>query len=86
MIPNSIPVPDVLHFAPDGTGAGLYTEVIDLQQIGRLDMSRASHIEFNSESQQWEVYDFTGHWLFADPSREACLHWERRHFNQTSSF
>ena len=87
MIPNPspIPVPDVLHFAPDGTGAGLYTEVIDLQQIGRLDMSRASHIEFNAESPQWEVYDFTGHWLFTDPSREACLHWERRHFNQPSS-
>lgn len=81
----TIPVADVLHFAPDGTGAGLYTEVIDLQQIGRLDMSRASHIEFNSESQQWEVYDSTGHWLFTNPSREACLHWERRHFNQTAT-
>jgi hypothetical protein len=89
MIPNPIPVPvpvaDVLHFAPDGTGAGLYTEAIDLQQIGRLDMSRASHIEFNAESQQWEVHDFTGRWLFADPSREACLHWEHQHFNQNSS-
>lgn len=89
MIPNPIPVPvpvaDVLHFAPDGTGAGLYTEAIDLQQIGRLDMSRASHIEFNAASQQWEVHDFTGRWLFADPSREACLHWEHQHFNQHSS-
>ena len=82
MTPN--PTPDVLHFAPDGTGAGLYTEAIDLQQIGRLDMNRASHIEFNSESQQWEVYDFTGRWLFADPSRATCLQWERRHFNQPS--
>ena len=75
-------IPEVLHFQPDGTGAGLYTEAIDLQQIGRLEMSRASNIEFNPESQQWEVFDFTGHRLFSDTSREVCLRWERRHFNQ----
>ena len=80
---NPSPTPDVLTFSPDGTGAGLYTEVIDLQQIGRLGMSRASHIEFNSESQRWEVHDSTGHRLFTDPSREACLRWERQHFNQS---
>jgi hypothetical protein len=78
-------IPEVIHFQPDGTGAGLYTEAIDLKQIGRLEMSRASQIEFNPESQQWEVFDFTGHLLFADASRGACLRWERGYFNQPSN-
>ena len=83
MIPD-IPIPEVLHFQPDGTGAGLYTEAIDLQQIGVLEMCRASTIEFNPDTQQWEVFDYTGAKVFTDPSREACLHWERRHFNETN--
>ena len=82
MTPDT-PIPEVLHFQPDGTGAGLYTEVIDLQQIGVLEVSRASEIEFNPDTQQWEVFDYTGARVFTNPSREACLRWERRHFNQT---
>ena len=78
---QSEPETHVLHFNPDGTGAGLYTEAVDLQQVGRLDMTRASSIEFNPGTQQWEVRDFTGHRLHRDRSREACLRWERRHFN-----
>jgi hypothetical protein len=77
-------IPEVLHFQPDGTGAGLYTEVIDLKQIGVLDVNRASNVEFNPDTQQWEVFDYTGPRVFTDPSREACLRWERRHFNQSN--
>jgi hypothetical protein len=75
-------IPDVLHFNPDGTGAGLYTESIDLKQIGTLEVVRASEIEFNDTTQQWEVFDYNGRQVFADPSREACLRWERETFNQ----
>lgn len=78
------PIPEVLHFQPDGSGAGLYTEVIDLREIGPLDVDRASDIEFNPGTQQWEVFDYTGNRVHADPSREACLRWERLHFNQQS--
>ena len=79
---TSTPIPEVLHFHPDGTGAGLYTAAIDLQQIGVLDVSRASEIEFIPDTQQWEVFDYTGVRVFTDPSREPCLRWEREYFNQ----
>ena len=74
--PNS-----VLVFDAAGTGRGLYTEAIDLHQLGPLRMRRASSVEFDPESQQWEVRLPDGTLLYRDRSREACLHWERRHFN-----
>ena len=74
--PNS-----VLVFDTAGTGRGLYTEAIDLHQLGTLHMRRASSVEFDASSQQWEVRLPDGTLLHRDRSREACLHWERRHFN-----
>jgi len=77
-------VPDVLtvlHFAEDGTGAGLYNEAIDLYSLGRLEISRATWIEFDEEAQHWVVFDYLGNALFFNPSRQVCLDWERHHFN-----
>jgi len=68
-----------ITFAVDGTAHCLWTEAVSLHELGRLDVQRASHIEFNTATQQWEVR------LMSDPSdvafshasRDGCLQWER---------
>ena len=74
--------PHVVTFAGDGEGHCLYTEAIELGAIGRLTLRRVTSIEFDSTRQQWEVRDAGGALLHTHPSREVCLAWEHRHFNQ----
>jgi len=73
---------NVLTFNPTGIVTGLYTEAIPLAALGALKIERLTSIEFHDPTQQWEVRDRTGTLLFSDPSREQCLQWEHRHFNQ----
>ena len=82
--PNSSEPTAVLRFHADGIGSGLYTEAIDLHEIGTLQVDRASRVEFNGHTQKWEVSDLNGHRLFTHPSRQRCLDWERVFF-QTNS-
>ena len=65
-----------------GTITGFYTELIELHQLGRLEITRATTIEFNASTQQWEVKDAAGAILHTNPSRSCCLAWEVEHFNQ----
>ena len=68
----------ILRFDPGGHIGCLYTEAIDLRALGRLQVVRATDIRFNPATQQWDVHDAaTGRRLHSDPSREACLAWER---------
>ena len=67
-----------LRFKPGGQIDCLYTEAIDLHVLGRLHVVRATDIRFCQNSQQWKVRcASTGKLLHTDPSREACLAWER---------
>ena len=84
VLPKPRPPVAVLRFHADGRGSGLYTEAIDLQTIGTLQMDRASRIESNGSTQKWEVTDLNGIRLFTHPSRQHCLEWERVFF-QTGS-
>ena len=68
----------IITFNPNGTGFGLYTELIDLTTIGSLTITRATQIEFDHSRQQWVVMDTAGQILFAHASRAACLEWEQR--------
>jgi hypothetical protein len=66
-----------LRFDPGGHIGCLYTEVIDLRALGRLEVFRATDIRFCEKTQQWNVRcASTGKLLHSDPSREACLAWE----------
>lgn len=68
-----------LVFGPDGRVHGLYTEVIDLNRIGRLQIQRATTIEYCNEQQLWQVRNLCGAILFSHPSRQQCLNWEFEH-------
>jgi len=75
-------IASVLKFDLTGTGHGLFTEAIDLSALGALEIVRASSIEFNNQTQLWEVKSVAGELLFSDSSRQACLDWEHQHFNR----
>ena len=66
-----------ITFTADGTGHCLYHEAIDLHELGPLEITRASCVEFNEKRQEWEIKlprDSTV--LFSSPSRKRCLDWE----------
>ena len=72
----------ILTIDQQGTITGLYTELIELNQLGHLEITRATRIEFNPTTQQWDVTDAGGAILFSDLSRSRCLAWEHEMFNQ----
>jgi hypothetical protein len=74
--------PIVLTFEPVGMVRGLYSELIDLSELGPLQVVRASSLEFNQKKQKWEVKEPNGKTLFSHKSRAVCLAWEHDHFNR----
>ena len=75
-----------LRFDQVGTVACLYSESVDLRSLGRLQVVRATDITFNEGSQVWEVHcASSGALLHSDPSRGACLAWERSNLGPTST-
>jgi hypothetical protein len=67
-----------ITFDPNGTAQCLWTDAISLHELGYLEITRASHIEFNNATQQWEIIDRKGKVRFIAKSRTACLEWEHR--------
>lgn len=66
-----------ISFNPDGTAQCLWTEALPLHELGRLEVTRASNLEFNNSTQQWEVKDRRGKVRFIAKSRSVCLAWEQ---------
>ena len=67
-----------ISFNPDGTALCLWTEAVPLHELGRLEIHRATNIEFNNTTQQWEVKDRKAKVRFFAKSRSACLEWEQQ--------
>lgn len=67
-----------ISFNPDGTAHCLWTDAISLHELGRLEIQRASNIEFNNADQKWEVIDRKGKVRFIAKSRSECLEWEQQ--------
>lgn len=72
-----------IQFNPDGTALCLWTEAVPLHEIGRLEITRASQLEFNNTTQHWEVKDRRGKVRFIARSRAACLEWEHENLDPT---
>ena len=69
--------PIQISFNPDGTAHCLWTDALPLHELGRLEITRASNIEFNNDTQHWEVSDRKGKVRFFSKSRSSCLEWEQ---------
>lgn len=67
-----------LQFNNDGTALCLWTEALPLHELGHLEITRATNVEFNNAGQQWEVMGREGKVRFSNKSREACLEWEQK--------
>ena len=70
-----------IQFNPNGTAHCLWTEAVPLQELGHLEITRATNIEFNNATQQWEVKDRRGRVRFIAKSRAACLEWEQQNLH-----
>ncbi len=75
-----------LRFTPDGRIDCLYTEAINLRELGRLIVVRATDIRFNDSAQLWDVcHADTGEVLFSHASRSECLRWEHDNLQPQAS-
>jgi hypothetical protein len=68
----------VINFALDGTARCLWTEALPLHELGRLEITRASTIEFNNSTQQCEVKDQKGMVRFFARFKSVCVGWEQQ--------
>jgi hypothetical protein len=72
-----------IKVTPDGTVRCLHTDAIDLRRLGRLEVTRASNVEFDNRTQHWTVSLPDGTVLCDDfIRRDDALAWERDYFEQ----
>jgi len=72
----------VLEVTPDGNIRCLYTDEVDLSELGRLNVSRASNVEFDNHLRKWTVTSAkTGKRLHSAMTRESALEWESQYYS-----
>lgn len=68
-----------ITFDTSGMAFALWGEEIDLRILGKIRVRRATEILWNESSQEWEVHRSPGgELLHSNPSREACVLWEKQ--------
>jgi hypothetical protein len=74
----------ILTIHPNGTISTMWTDAIPLQELGGMNIVRASTIEFNEALQVWEVRfsNDEGKVAFSNRSRTACIAWEVETLNR----
>lgn len=68
-----------LVVSPQGKVACLWTEMLDLSRLGKLQVQRASLVEFDNQRQLW-IVQIENKEIFAHSSRQRCLEWEKEYF------
>ena len=63
-----------LRITRDGRVRGLWTDAVDFTGLGKTDVWRASHVEFDRQRQQWFVTEAV--------SRSWLCRWIQRLFGQ----
>jgi hypothetical protein len=64
----------------NGCVRALWTDAIPLRNLGPCTVERASTVDFNPTSQEWEVRVRADRPpLFCHPDRSRCLQWETDH-------
>ena len=68
----------VIDISTEGVVSCLWNEELPLAELGRLEVRRASNVEFNHVSQEWEVRlaSCPGRVAFSHGSRATCIDWE----------
>jgi hypothetical protein len=75
-----------LRFNTAGHIDCFYTEAIDLCALGRLKVTRATHVRFSATTQQWEVInENSSELMFSHASRKQCLQWEHDNLQPQAS-
>jgi hypothetical protein len=67
--------------APNGDVTAIHNDILRLDTLGKLKVSRLSTVEFNNETQNWEVRDAeTQNLLHTNKRRDKALEWEADYY------
>lgn len=73
----------VICVRPQGEVDCLYRDELRLEQLGALQVRRASHVEFDEDKGVWVAREANGGGVIAShPRRSVCLGREVEHFNE----
>lgn len=72
-----------LQITASGGVRMLHDDSVNLAELGTIEMSRASHVEFDNEKQAWYVQSALTLKILKDdfPDRASALAWEKSYYS-----